>query len=72
MITNFNWNATAFFQELTEQNKLAKEKGFRFCRVTGLQGFEEDGSLEDVLITDMTAEVTDSDEEHRRLKFTYT
>ena len=47
MIPNFNWNATAFFQQLTEQNKLAKEKGFRFCRVTGLQGFEEAlGSLQ--------------------------
>ena len=32
---------------------------------------EEDGSLTEVLITDMTAEVTDSDEEYRRLKFTY-
>ena len=41
MIPNFNWNATAFFQQLTEQNKLAKEHGFKFCRVTGLQGFEE-------------------------------
>lgn len=47
MTPNFNWNATAFFQQLTEQNKLAKEKGFRFCRVTGLQGFEEAlGSLQ--------------------------
>ena len=32
---------------------------------------EEDGSLTEVLITDMNAEVTDSDEEYRRLKFTY-
>ena len=29
------------------------------------------GVLSEVLITDMTAEVTDSDVEHRRLKFTY-
>ena len=36
-----------------------------------VQRVEEDGSLTEVLITDMTAEVTDSDEEHRRLKFTY-
>ena len=36
-----------------------------------VQRVEEDGSLVDVLITDMDAEVTDSDEEHRRLKFTY-
>ena len=36
-----------------------------------VQRVEEDGTLTEVLITDMTAEVTDSDEEHRRLKFTY-
>ena len=41
MLPNINWNATAFFRQLTEQNRLAKEQGFRFCRVTGLQGFEE-------------------------------
>ena len=31
----------------------------------------EGGSTVEVLVTDMTAEVTDSDEEHRRLKFSY-
>lgn len=36
-----------------------------------VQRVEEDGSLTEVLITDMNAEVTDSDEEYRRLKFTY-
>lgn len=36
-----------------------------------VQRVEEGDTLVDVLITDMTAEVTDSDEEHRRLKFTY-
>lgn len=36
-----------------------------------VQRVEEDDTLVDVLITDMTAEVKDSDEEHRRLKFTY-
>ena len=36
-----------------------------------VQRVEEDGALTEVLITDMTAEVTDSDEEYRRLKFTY-
>jgi len=41
MTANFNWNASEFFKALTEQNKMAKELGFRFCNVTGLQGFEE-------------------------------
>ena len=36
-----------------------------------VQRVEDDGTLTDVLVVDMTAEVTDSDEEHRRLKFTY-
>lgn len=36
-----NWDAAAFFEQLTRTNKLAQEKGFRFCRVSGLDGFEE-------------------------------
>ena len=44
-----NWNATAFFEDLTQRNKLAQEKGFRFCRVSGLDGFEE--ALQSMLST---------------------
>lgn len=36
-----NWNATAFFEKLTATNRLAQQEHFRFCRVSGLQGFEE-------------------------------
>lgn len=36
-----NWDATAFFERLTATNRLARDKQFRFCRVSGLQGFEE-------------------------------
>lgn len=36
-----NWNATAFFEDLTQRNRLAQANGFRFCRVSGLDGFEE-------------------------------
>lgn len=35
------WNAKAFFRSLTEQNKLAKEKGFVYVEVSGLEGLEE-------------------------------
>lgn len=35
------WDASKFFQSLTECNKLALSEGFRFCRVSGLEGFEE-------------------------------
>lgn len=38
---NYDWDATAYFKELTRRNKLAREYGFRFCRVSGLDGFEE-------------------------------
>lgn len=35
------WKATAFFARLVVQNQLAQAHGFRFCRVSGLDGFEE-------------------------------
>lgn len=38
---NFNWNATAYFEELSAKNKLAQAEGFTFSRVSGLEGFEE-------------------------------
>ena len=36
-----NWNTTEFFSDLTERNRLARQNDFRFCRVSGLDGFEE-------------------------------
>lgn len=36
-----NWNATAFFENLTHINRLATAQNFVFCRVSGLEGFEE-------------------------------
>ena len=38
---NFNWSATDYFERLTAQNKLARDNAFTFCRVSGLDGFEE-------------------------------
>lgn len=38
---SFSWNATKFFSDLTARNKFAHEKKFTFCRVSGLDGFEE-------------------------------
>lgn len=35
------WDAAAFFERLTAANRLARGNGFRFCRVSGLEGFEE-------------------------------
>lgn len=36
---NFNWDASAFFRRLTESNKFAALHGYRFCEVSGLDGF---------------------------------
>lgn len=38
---NFNWDAAAFFEILTTQSRLAQSEGFVFCRVSGLEGFEQ-------------------------------
>lgn len=35
------WDAAAFFENLTATNRLARQEGFTFCRVSGLEGFEE-------------------------------
>lgn len=40
-MNNFNWDATSFFQSLTERNKFAKQHKFIFAKVSGLDGFEE-------------------------------
>lgn len=36
---DFNWDAAAFFERLTMTNKLAKDLGFLFDRVSSLEGF---------------------------------
>lgn len=36
---DFNWDAAAFFERLTKTNKLAKDLGFLFDRVSSLEGF---------------------------------
>ena len=35
------WDASVFFERLTADNKLAHREHFHFCRVSGLDGFEE-------------------------------
>lgn len=42
MVTNkYNWDAIAFFENLTSRNRLARDHGFKFCRVSGMEGFQE-------------------------------
>ena len=38
---NGRWDAASFFENLTATNRLARSEGFTFCRVSGLDGFEE-------------------------------
>ena len=38
---NYNWDAVNFFETLTDENLLARQEKFTFCRVSGLDGFEE-------------------------------
>ncbi len=38
---NYNWDAIQFFASLVKLNKLAAGNHFTFCRVSGLEGFEE-------------------------------
>lgn len=38
---NYNWNATAYFRRLLEENRLAQSAGYRFASVSGLAGLEE-------------------------------
>ncbi len=38
---NGQWDAAAFFENLTATNRLARQEGFTFCRVSGLDGFED-------------------------------
>ena len=35
------WEASQFFESLTKNNKFAQQHKFRFCKVSGLTGFEE-------------------------------
>ena len=38
-MNGYNWDAAAFFERLTKSNLLAAEKGFRFDRVSSLEGY---------------------------------
>lgn len=61
---NFDWNATAFFQQLTQENKLCRTKDYNFSRCSGLDGFEEflatmQRVTRAVLVSDISPGVTD-------------
>lgn len=39
--SNFNWNASAFFERMTRDNRFAVDNGYRFARVSSLDGFHD-------------------------------
>ena len=38
---NYNWAAEPFIRSLVANNRLAQQQGYRFARVSGLQGLED-------------------------------
>lgn len=61
---SFNWDAADFFRRLTESNKLARSKNFKFCLVSSLEGFEEalarmQSSTAFVCVSDVSSGSTD-------------
>jgi len=61
---NFDWNATAFFQTLTQENKLCQSKGYNFAKCSGLDGLEDflatmQTVTRAVLVSDISPGVTD-------------
>lgn len=56
--SNFNWDAAAFFEKLTAQNRFARDNAYRFARVSSLEGFH--GALDDMLSTQAFVAVSDT------------
>lgn len=57
-MTDFNWDAQSFFKKLTECNKFARENGYVFHPVSGLDGFN--ATLCDALSTQAFVCVSDT------------
>lgn len=61
---NFDWNATAFFETLTQENLLCQSKGYNFAKCSGLDGLEDflatmQTVTRAVLVSDISPGVTD-------------
>ena len=56
--SNINWDAASFFERLTITNKFAKANGFRFDRVSSLEGFL--GLISTALTTKACVAVSDT------------
>lgn len=56
--SNFNWDAAAFFEKLTAQNRFARDNDYRFARVSSLEGFH--GALGEMASTTALVAVSDT------------
>lgn len=65
---NFNWNASAFFERLTASNRHARENGYRFYRVSSLEGFHD--ALGTMLSTKALVAVSDTSQGYTSLENT--
>lgn len=55
---NFNWDAAAFFEKLTAQNRFARDNAYRFARVSSLEGFH--GALGEMMSAAAFVAVSDT------------
>lgn len=56
--SNFNWDASAFFERLTSLNRFARNNGYIFARVSSLEGFHD--ALGEMLATRAFVAVSDT------------
>lgn len=56
--SNFNWDASDFFERLTRDNRFAVDNGYRFARVSSLDGFHD--ALGSMLSTQALVAVSDT------------
>ncbi|MBD5258475.1 MAG: hypothetical protein HDS52_07305 [Barnesiella sp.] len=56
--SNFNWDASSFFERLTKNNRFAKENGYVFEKVSSLEGFH--GALDSMTTTTAIVAVSDT------------
>lgn len=58
MNSNFNWDASAFFERLTSTNRHAVDNGYVFARVSSLEGFH--GALDSMYSAPAFVAVSDT------------
>lgn len=63
---NFNWDAAAFFERLTKNNRFARDNGYCFARVSSLEGFH--GALGEMLSAKAFVAVSDESDGYAEIE----